>query len=238
VIWMNNGEVTLRKEIIWITLVTLFVNLFVLIASIVAGDIRGNVSFYFKEREAVTLFSAIQLAASSLIALQIFIIRKKYDRKDGYWFWFLCSFGFLWLMCDELFMIHEGIDDGILGALGYVPSGKHFLYDWIVIALYGAAALVLSVKYQREIVKSRTRILFFVSAGLFYVAQTGIDAFAIGATQMVVEESLKLVSVCLFFLFFITVFFEVIGELLILKGNTEARTKAKTETRNQAEPGY
>lgn len=232
---MNNSEVTLRKEFIWITWVSLIVNIFILSASIVAGSIQGNIAFYFKEREAVTLFSAIQLVASSLIALLIFIVQKYFDGKDGNWFWLFCSFGFLWLMCDEWFMIHEGIDDGLLGALGFVPLGKHFLYDWIIIALYGVAALMLCVKYRREIVKSRTRIIFFVSAGLFYVAQTGMDAFATGAAQMVIEESLKLVSICFFFLFYLTVFFEVIGEVLILKGNAEVRSAAKTETRTQVE---
>ena len=209
------AETTLPKEYNRFLAVLIGLNCLAVLGAIIAGLHKEPVSFYFREREIITFLSALQMGMASLVSFLIFNLHYRRGNDNSKWFWLLCSFGFLWLMADEWFMIHEGIDDGLLAAFGLHPTGKHFLWDWLVIAAYGVGALYLCLRFHHEIRRTSRRFALICSAAVFYLATTFIDALGGGAVHMIIEESLKLISVNLFFLFFLTAFYESLRELIV-----------------------
>jgi len=224
------AETKLPKEYNRFLAVPMALNCLAILGAILAGLRQDPVSFYFREREIITFLSALQLGMASLVSFLVFNMHHRRDDHRNQWFWLLCSLGFLWLMADEWFMIHEGIDDGLLAAFGLHPAGKHFLLDWLVIAAYGVGALYLCLRYHHEIRRTSRRFALICSAAAFYLGTTFSDALGGGAWHMIVEESLKLISVNLFLLFFLTAFFESLRELtvpepILLPGHAESALK-------------
>ena len=191
-----------------IVLLILAINVAAIVGSIVGGYQRGQVTYHFKEREAVTFLSALQMGMTAVAAFLLYSLRRRHGDARTSRFWLISGIGFLWLTADEWFLIHEGIDDGILGALGYVPEGRHFLFDWMVIAAYGVAALFVSIRYRTETLATANRAALIVVAAVFFVLQTGADAFEAGSFLTVFEEATKLMSVGFFFSFFVLSFLE------------------------------
>jgi len=210
------------------------VNWAAIIGAVSAGLHRGQATFYFKEHEFITFISALQLGFAAMTAWSVYIVQRGAGRGTGRRFWALCSFAFFWLMCDEWFMIHEGIDDGILGAMGYTPAGRHFLYDWLVIAGYGVGALLVSIRYYREVLCTRRRAGLFVAAAAFFLAQTVVDAWSGGAWLMVMEEGFKLISICLFFLFFLAAFYDSVESVTGDPAENPARIDRPVSFRKEA----
>jgi hypothetical protein len=110
-----------------LALVFFLVNLVAIGASIISGYRRGNVAFRFEEKQAITFFSSNQLAATSLLAWIIYLLKRKLITRDGAYnrtalFWAISAFGFFYLMLDENFQIHEGMDTSLFRLFGHYDN--------------------------------------------------------------------------------------------------------------------
>ena len=99
------------------------VNLVAISASAISGYRRGNVAYRFEEKQAITFFSSNQLGATSLLAWIIYLLRRRLIRIDQAHnrtglFWVISALGFLYLMLDESFQFHEGMDTGLFRLFG------------------------------------------------------------------------------------------------------------------------
>ncbi|MCB1124592.1 MAG: hypothetical protein KJT03_23770, partial [Verrucomicrobiae bacterium] len=127
--------------------------------------------FHFDEENNVpSFFSALCLFVSSLLLLQISLLRKK--QSAAYLAWLGLSLIFCFLSVDEVAMFHErlvGPLDQILDTSGYLR------FAWVI--PYGLATLILAVVYLRFLVRlpGKTRTLFIVAGILFISGALGME---------------------------------------------------------------
>src|SRR5262245_23127940 len=91
------------------------VNVVAIVASIVSGYRKGDVSMRFQEKQSITFLSANQLAMTAVFAAAVYLVRRHVSgsQSRSVLFWLLSSIGFLFLMLDEGFQFHEGMDSRV-----------------------------------------------------------------------------------------------------------------------------
>jgi hypothetical protein len=122
-----------------------------------------------QEKNAPTYFSSLSLAfAAALVA----VIAAAHRGKRYFWHWVVMSVAFLFVSFDELVAVHEQLSQPLRATFEF--TGFLF-YPWVTV--YGAIVLVLAFKYWGFLwdLPSRTRMLFFVSAGLFLSGAVGLE---------------------------------------------------------------
>lgn len=89
----------------------------------------------------MTYFSTLQLLATAAAAWVLWRRRQaqsRFGQSAAVWVWKLVAVGFVFLACDELFMIHEHLDWGMHRVLGWKPTGWTDRLDDLIVAAYGA----------------------------------------------------------------------------------------------------
>jgi len=205
------GKISMTK----LALAFFLVNLVAISASAISGYRRGNVAYRFEEKQAITFFSSNQLGATSLLAWIIYLLRRRLIRNDQAHnrtslFWVISSLGFLYLMLDESFQFHEGMDTSLFRLFGRYENP---LLDGVVTGLYGIAAAAICYYYRAEILRYRSTLVFFCLGGVFLVATSVLNVGAEGPVQIVIEESSKLLGVVSFLLGHFAAFLGTLGDI-------------------------
>jgi hypothetical protein len=185
-------------------LVVLFfiANMIAIGSCVISGYLRGNIAFRFEEKQAITFFSSNQLAATSLLAWLIYVLRTRLLRRgqatrDTPRFWVISAMGFFYLMLDESFQFHEGMDTSLFRMFGH---NENPMLDGVVTALYGLAAAAVCYYHRAEILRYRSTLALFCLGGFFLAVTSVLDIGEETKAQIVVEESMKLLGVTSFLL--------------------------------------
>jgi hypothetical protein len=189
------GKLSITK----LAVVFFLVNLIAITSSIISGYQRGKIAYRFEEKQAMTFFSSNQLAATSLLAWLTYLIRRRLLRKDPaanrISFWVISATGFFYLMLDESFQIHEGIDKNVSDAFG--GHGDPML-DGVVTASYGIVAAAVCWYYRSEILRYPCALRYFILGGIFLALTSALDIGEETQLQIVAEESCKILGVVSF----------------------------------------
>jgi len=209
------------------------VNLIAIAGSTVSGYKRGNLAYRFEEKQAITYFSSNQLGATSLLAWIIYLVRKKLIANDraghrNAQFWLICALGFFYLMLDESFQIHEGMDDTVFRFFGHHENPG---LDGVSTALYGLAALAVCYYFRAEILRYRISLAYFCLGGVFLAATSALNIGEEGPLQIVIEESCKLLGVVSFLLAHFAAFIAALEEV------RKTSAAAQSEAVNMPAPG-
>jgi hypothetical protein len=198
-----------------LALVFFLVNIIAIGAAAFNGYQLGNLAFRFGERQAITYFSSNQLGATSLLAWIIYLLRKKLiakDRADNriVLFWAICALGFFFLMLDESFEIHEGMDNSVFRLFGHKENPR---LDGVTTGLYGVAAAAVCYYFRTEVLRYRSALVFFILGGVFLAATSGLDIGKEGPVHIVFEEATKLLGVTSFLVAHFAAFFGTLEDI-------------------------
>lgn len=198
-----------------LALVFFLVNLVAIGASTFSGYQLGNLASRFEERQAITFFSSNQLGATSVLAWIIYLLRKKLIANDRAYnrraqFWVISALGFFYLMLDESFQIHEGMDNNVFRLFGHYENPR---LDGVSTGLYGVAAAAVCYYYRAEVLRYRSAFAFFCLGGVFLVATSALDIGKEGPVHIVFEESCKLLGVASFLVAHFAAFFGTLEDI-------------------------
>jgi len=172
--------------------------------------------FLFQERQAVTFISALQLALTACLAVFIFILgrllyEKSKDRLRDVSVWAISAGIFIFCMIDEYFMLHEGIDGDIATAFFGITENPHL--DGLTLSLYLVGALVVFLKFKKEILRHKEAFQIFCMGALFFLCSILLDLKSEAAFKIVLEESMKLFAVSCMFMGHASVLGDYINEM-------------------------
>lgn len=189
------------------------VNLTAIIFGVASGYHRGRLAYRFEEKQAITYFSSNQLAVTAFVGWMTYLVRRKLLRngpaqRRSNLFWAISALGFFYLMLDESFQIHEGMDKSFAGFMG--ARGDPML-DGVVTGAYGLVAAAICYYFRAEILRYRGAVKFFCLGGVFLFITSVLDLGEETALQIVFEESAKLLGVASF----------LVGHLAALVGTLE-----------------
>lgn len=155
-------------------------------------------SHYFEEQKLGTLLNVAALFGCAWVCRSMGVRLR--GRAFGP-FWLIHFILFLYLGLDDLFRIHERIDNGFHRLAGLDrnnPITDH-LDDAIVIA-YAVFAACVWLRYRFEVLRFPWMLWTMIAGFLGFAAMTVLD---VREGQKVLEESLKLVSSTLILLAFL-----------------------------------
>jgi hypothetical protein len=90
-----------------------------------------------------------------------------------HWFWALSAGGFLYLMLDESFQFHEGMDSGVARLFGVTTDPK---LDGAATLAYGVAVAAFCYWFRSEIFRYRQTVWLFAVGGFFLVVTSLLNA--------------------------------------------------------------
>jgi hypothetical protein len=193
----------------------IFFNFMTIFFSVTSGLEDGDIMKRFRERETVTILSGLMLILTSAVSLFIYLL-KKWVRPPGerYGFWLLSALGFFFLCMDEMFMIHEGIDEGV-GRL-FAQNIKGLNLDNFVITGYGLIACTVCYYFRSAILLHRSMWLFLALGGLGLVGTVAFHSLErIDIIYEVAEESFKIVGVSFFLFSYFMVLMSTLDQISI-----------------------
>ncbi|MGI9240919.1 MAG: hypothetical protein ACR2RV_08960 [Verrucomicrobiales bacterium] len=137
------------------TLFILLVDLLAIAAAVTIYVTTGEEKL--GEGSFLTHLSALQLLAVSWLSFQIFRIRNRgvapvMTLKNARLLWGLIAAGFLFLFADELFKIHENIDELIHSIFKLEESGLTDRIDDLLVFGYALIGIGVIMKYRHEFV--------------------------------------------------------------------------------------
>lgn len=181
-----------------LNIAVLLFNAVLLTNCIISGLRKQDMFYYFGEEKSVTFFSALFLGAIFFICLFIrYAKRLESKAKPLVDFWLLSAVGFFYLMLDEFFMIHEGMDHVILLSLGF--NARAYNFDGYILGTFGLIGLYIWYRSRHEIALHKD---FIILAGFAFACFAGMifcDVMDRSSTIFkVTEESFKLVGVSYF----------------------------------------
>ena len=159
---------------------------------LVPGDEPAHFHF-LDERGAITVLSALFLAAGSAFALVAFLVKHDRSMDADSWFWLLAAGGLAVLALDELLQFHERLG----GFLDSDPSMKTTAFrNWndIIVIGYGLVAVGIGLYFLPILLAYHRVILFLAIAFGMFAIHTVVDSLAEPPTHtsVVIEESAKL----------------------------------------------
>jgi hypothetical protein len=189
------------------------VNLAAIVAGISSGYRKGNLALRFEEKQSITFFSASQLAMTALLGVVIYLLRRRAlgGQPPSVNFWLVSAAAFFYLMLDESFQFHEGMDSLVLELV--VPDAKNPRVDGLSTALYGLGALAVCWLFRTEVTRSAGALKFFCIGGMFLAATSALNFGHAPAWRVVLEESCKVLGVASFFLAYVTAFLGTLAEV-------------------------
>ena len=128
----------------------------------------------------LTKLSGAQLLAISVICFLVFRIRnvgveKKFSLKNPAIVWGLMAAGFFFLMADEMFKIHESIDEMIHSAFSLKETGVTDRIDDVLILLYALIGIGVIWAYRREFLIMKAGLPFLFTGFVFLFLTIGFD---------------------------------------------------------------
>jgi hypothetical protein len=182
------------------------VNLAAIAAGISSGYRKGNLALRFEEKQSITFFSSNQLAMTALLGLVVYLLRRRTLGVEprSVRFWLVSAAAFFWLMLDESFQFHEGMDSRILELV--VPDAKNPRLDGLSTGLYGLGALGVCWLFRDEIMRFRQALPFFCAGGVFLAVTSAVNFGNAAPWRVVLEESAKLLGVASFLLAYVIAF--------------------------------
>lgn len=187
------------------------INILAIFIAIVAALLLGHYPKHFMdEGQPLTFLSTAELLFISLLCGMIFARRKAQYPAKSFWrspafIWVLLSVGFVFVACDELFSIHEGLDRTIHYQLDLDRTDLTDRLDDLILVAY-LAVFFLAVYWGRKELKCYRQLLPLFQSG---IALTGAMIFfdALSHTTDIItspvlyewlnalEDSLKLIAV-------------------------------------------
>lgn len=183
-----------------------------LFSSFVLGhnNLKGLVLLFDfdEEKNIPTYFSALLMLVSTLLLAIITLLNGK-QREAHVSKWAILSLGFLFMAYDEIFELHEKLDDPIRTLLGGNTLGV-FYYAWLIPGI--ALVLVLALFFLKFLLHlaAKTRLRFMMAATLYLSGAIGCEliggrhAEVYGYQNLTycmittVEESLEIAALILF----------------------------------------
>lgn len=145
--------------------------------------------WFFSERKAGTYLSVLNLVATGVVAAAI---ARRLRGTPSARFWWVATVGFVWLGCDDLFVLHERVDRGLVALLGLDPDAPitdHL--DDATVAVYGVAALALAYAHRAHLAVFRWTILILALAFPLFAWMAVADVLHLSKT---LEDVLKVVA--------------------------------------------
>jgi hypothetical protein len=177
-------------------LVVLIFNALLITGSIIHGLHHRDITRYFREGETVTFFSTLFLGLTAWTAFVCSRLHAHLERNSKVNFWNLSFVAFFYLMLDENFMFHEGMDRAILSALGR-PENLYNFDGWILGAM-GMVALLLVFKSRHELLRYPD-FFFLLKVGFFcFAGMVLADQFEGFSMSQLFDDSLKILGVSFF----------------------------------------
>ena len=197
----------------WIAVAVYTVNVIAIVAGVASGHRKGDIAMRFQEKQSITFFSSNQLAMTALLGVAIYLLRRhglgRSDRSSI--FWLVTGTAFFFLMLDESFQFHEGIDSRLFEAVG--AGGKNPRIDGLSTALYGLAALVVCWTFRADILRFQPTFYFFCAGAVFLATTSALNFGDAPPWRVVAEEATKLLGVCSFLLGHIAAFLGTLSEV-------------------------
>jgi hypothetical protein len=189
------------------------VNLAAIVAGVASGHRRGDLALRFEEKQSITFLSSNQLALTALLGWVVYLLRRRAlaPQPGSVGFWLLSAAGFFYLMLDESFQFHEGMDSRVLELVD--PDAKNPRLDGLSTAVYGLGALVVCWLFRAEITRFPAAFVFFCVGGAFLLATSALNFGDAAAWRVVLEESSKLLGVASFLLAHIVAFLGSLAEV-------------------------
>jgi hypothetical protein len=189
------------------------VNLAAIVAGILSGIEKGNLALRFEEKQSITFLSSNQLAVTSLLGWLTYLLLRRAlaPQRASVLFWALSAAGFFYLMLDESFQFHEGMDSRVLELVD--RGAKNPRLDGLSTAVYGLGALGVCWLFRAEITRFPAAFVFFCVGGAFLVATSALNFGDAAAWRVVLEESCKLLGVASFFLAHLVAFLGSLAEV-------------------------
>jgi hypothetical protein len=150
---------------------------------------EGDAHHYLRERKPGTYLSFVNLVATGGLC---WLTALGLGPAPFARFWRAAALGFVWLGCDDLFVLHEQIDRGVHGVLAIDPD--HPLTDRLddaIVGSYGAAALALAHGFRAELARLRWAVLVLGVAFALFAAMVVLDTLHWSKTA---EDALKVVA--------------------------------------------
>jgi len=145
--------------------IILAIDAFCISLALLLGDTPDR---HFNEISFITLLSAIQLVACSILSWKIFKLRSLSSSKDPasknsglYIVWKVISLGFIYLALDEVAQIHEGLDKLIHYLFHIKETRITDRIDDVIVGIYVIIGLIILVIFKREI-KIYPRINYYL----------------------------------------------------------------------------
>jgi hypothetical protein len=113
--------------------------------------------WFFSERKAGTYLSVLNFVAAGVVAAAI---ARRLRGTPSARFWWAATVGFVWLGCDDLFVVHERVDRGLVALLDLDPDAPitdHL--DNATVAVYGVTAVALAYAHRAYLAVFRWTIL-------------------------------------------------------------------------------
>ena len=198
-----------------VALIFYTIDLIAIVVAVADGIAKGEPALRFQERQAITYLSSNQLGATALLGWIVFLLRDRLRRGDAardhaHWFWAVSAAGFFYLMLDESFQFHEGMDNGVARFFGVKEDPK---LDGASTLAYGLAAAGLCYWFRSEIFRYRQTVQLFAAGGVFLVVTSLLDTGQATQPKIVLEESAKLLGVVSFFLGHLAAFAGMASEI-------------------------
>jgi len=217
-------EIRIGPFIFWLIFI---ISLLIALTAIIGLAVDGlNIAWAFGEGDPLTWLSALLLLSAAFICRAIWKEGPSKGTKD--WsrqgsLWRALYYGFVFLALDDLFRIHENIDNWLHKLAGVKPSAITDHVDDLLIGVYGLIGIYTLWRYRKEAVKLINNWKIFLAAAVCAFFTVVLDLIGnskdflneiLGSPELtnksimlinVVEESFKLYGEA----FFVVAFFAV-----------------------------
>ena len=152
----------------------------------------------FQEEGFITKFSFFQLLAISWLSILIFKNRQSIGRssiwKSSIVCWAIIAVGFFFLAADELYEIHEWLDELIHQVFGMQETALTDHIDDVLIGIYGIVAIIILSINHNEIRKFPESFPFLFGGFLLLFLMVCLDFITnrIDFISMFFEENLAI----------------------------------------------
>lgn len=165
---------------VYVLLAALAIDAVAVAAAVVMGTYIGRPMYYFGERKLITWLSFLQLLTVAWLTYRICQVRAP-ERKGPLWrspqaIWALMALGFVFLACDDLFMIHEKLEGFIHRAFHLKRTAFTGHIDDMIMGSYVVAGLAALIVCRREVARCLTLRPYLLWAFVVMFLMLGFDA--------------------------------------------------------------
>ncbi|MBM9514917.1 hypothetical protein [Desulfogranum marinum] len=133
----------------------------------------------FTEDGFITKLSVFQLLVIGWLSYNIFrtqrIQRRSSLWRDSSFVWLIIALGFLFLAVDELFLVHENIDNFIHDVFNMEETALTDRIDDFLVGLYGLAGIGVLFVFRDELKAYRETFVFFVIGFVLFFVMIPLD---------------------------------------------------------------